>query len=94
MTRAGGVDLPGEIGGLVALNEVLLHGWDLARATGQGYEPSDDEADAVRPIVTPEAGSDGSDRGELFGPVVPVSADAAAFSQVLGLAGRDPAWTP
>ena len=34
MTKAGGVDLPGAIGGLVALDEVLLHGWDLARATG------------------------------------------------------------
>lgn len=31
MTRAGGVDLPGEVAGLVALNELVLHGWDLAR---------------------------------------------------------------
>lgn len=92
MTKAGGVDLPGEIGGLVALDEVLLHGWDLARATGQAYEPTEAEADAVRPIVTPDAGSDGSDRGELFGTVVPVDATAPAFAQVLGLAGRDPAW--
>ena len=34
MTKAGGVDLPGEICGLVAMDEVLLHGWDLAPAPG------------------------------------------------------------
>ena len=35
MTMAGGVELPGEICGLVAIDEVLLHGWDVARATGR-----------------------------------------------------------
>ncbi len=35
MTRAGGVDFPGEVGGSVALAEVVIHGWDVARATGQ-----------------------------------------------------------
>ena len=95
MTKAGGVELPGEIGGLVALDEVLLHGWDLARATGQPYNVSHDEADAVLPIVTPEESDpDGTGRGELFGPVVAVPADAPPFDRVLGLAGRDPAWSP
>jgi len=84
MTKTGGVELPGEIGGLVALNEVLLHGWDLARATGQGYEPTEGEADAVRPIVTPDAGSDGGDRGELFGPVIAVPDDVPAFAAGAG----------
>jgi uncharacterized protein (TIGR03086 family) len=28
MTQAGPVELPGEVAGLVALNEVVLHGWD------------------------------------------------------------------
>ena len=30
MTEAGGVTMPGEVTGLVALDEVVLHGWDLA----------------------------------------------------------------
>ena len=34
MTRAGGIDLPGEIMGPVALAEVVIHGWDVARAIG------------------------------------------------------------
>ncbi|MDG4866196.1 TIGR03086 family metal-binding protein, partial [Streptomyces sp. T-3] len=38
-TRAGGVDLPGAVAGQVAMDELVLHGWDLARATGQEYAP-------------------------------------------------------
>lgn len=34
---AGGVDLPRQVAGLVALDEVVLHGWDVAKATGQPY---------------------------------------------------------
>src|SRR5262249_41848789 len=29
MTRVGGIDLPGAVAGLIALHEVVLHGWDL-----------------------------------------------------------------
>ena len=32
MTRAGGVELPAEVMGNVALAEVVIHGWDVARA--------------------------------------------------------------
>lgn len=93
MTRVGGVDLPGEICGLVALDEVLLHGWDVARATGQPYDPSDAECEAVQPVVTPDPEHpDGSGRDGLFGSVVDVPVDAPAFHRVLGLAGRDPGW--
>ena len=30
MTHAGGVDLPAEVAGVVALDEVIVHGWDIA----------------------------------------------------------------
>jgi hypothetical protein len=30
----------------------------------------------------------------LFGPVVPVPADAPLFDRLLGQTGRDPRWTP
>ena len=37
MTRAGGIDMPGEIAGTVAIDEVVVHGWDVAVATGGDY---------------------------------------------------------
>ena len=38
MTKAGGIDLPGELAGLIALDELVVHGWDVARASGQDFE--------------------------------------------------------
>ena len=40
-TQAGPVELPGEVAALVALDEVVVHGWDLAKATGQAYDPGE-----------------------------------------------------
>jgi hypothetical protein len=37
MTPVGGVTLPGEIAGQVALDEIVLHAWDLARGTGRRH---------------------------------------------------------
>ncbi|WP_207947586.1 TIGR03086 family metal-binding protein [Occultella glacieicola] len=96
MTMAGSVRFPAQACGLVALDEVLLHGWDLARATGQDYRPTDTEAEAVLPIVTPDPDPEvaAAEREGMFGPPVPVAADAPPFDRVLGFAGRDPAWSP
>lgn len=91
MTRAGGVDLPGQVGGLVALDEIVLHGWDLARSTGQAYDCDDATAQACMAFVGEfdEGGTPG-----LFGPSVPIGEGASAFEQVLARSGRDPRWTP
>ncbi|MFZ0139603.1 MAG: TIGR03086 family metal-binding protein [Aeromicrobium sp.] len=92
MTRAGGIDLPGEVGGLVALDEIAIHGWDLAVATGQPYDPDDATAAVVHGFLLESRKEPVPE--ELFGPVVDVSADARLFDQALGLAGRDPGWPP
>ena len=90
MTRAGGVDFPGEVGGLIALTEVVVHGWDVARATGQPYDVDAATAAAVLPHVTQSA-EEGPVEG-LFGPAVPVAEDAPVLDRIVGLTGRDPAW--
>lgn len=91
MTRAGGVDLPGEVGGLVALDEIVLHGWDLARATGQSYDCDDATAEVCMQFV---GGFDEGGTPGLFGPSVAVPDDAPAFERVLARSGRDPQWSP
>ena len=95
MTRAGGVDLPGEVAGLVALDEIVVHGWDIARATGRDYECDLPSLDAVHGFVAQfsEPGLEEM-RAVLFGPVVEVPADAPLLDRVVGLTGRDPDWSP
>ncbi len=93
MTAAGGVDLPGEVAGLVALDELVIHGWDVAKASGQPYEPEPGELAAVRAFVAPMADAPPEQRAGLFGPPVPVADDAPELEKVVGLTGRDPAWS-
>lgn len=89
MTRAGGIDLPGEVAGSVALVEVVIHGWDVARATGQAYEV---DAATARACLTYLEQFDGSGTEGLFGPAVPVGDTAPELDRIIGLSGRDPAW--
>ncbi|GAA3792955.1 TIGR03086 family metal-binding protein [Streptomyces coacervatus] len=93
MTRAGGLDLPGEVAGLVAVDELVIHGWDLARATGQDYAPDPAALQASHDFLL-AAANDPSRGGGIFGPVVPVAADASLLDRAVGLSGRDPGWTP
>ena len=91
MTAADGVEMPADVAAVVALDEVVVHGWDLAVATGQHYDIDDAAADACRQF----AESFGEDRPpDLYGPVVPVPADAPALDRLLGATGRDPGWRP
>ncbi|MFD9119342.1 TIGR03086 family metal-binding protein [Streptomyces bottropensis] len=89
-TRAGGVSLPGEIAGAVAADELVVHGWDLARATGQAYDPDPAALTATHAFLA--ASADDPARGEIFGPVQPVPDDAPLLDRAIGLSGRDPLW--
>jgi uncharacterized protein (TIGR03086 family) len=90
MSRTGGVDFPGEVAGIVALTEVVIHGWDVAAATGQEYEIDPGTLDGVLPHVTAIA-AEGPVEG-LFGPAVAVADDAPALDRVIAMSGRDPGW--
>ncbi|TMQ93681.1 TIGR03086 family protein [Actinomadura soli] len=84
----GGVELANDVWGKIALTEVVVHGWDLARATGQ---PVDMPEEAVRhcldhvAVFVPNAPVP-----ELWGPAVDVPADAPLIDRVVAITGRTP----
>lgn len=91
-TQAGGVALPGSVAGVVALNELLLHGWDLARATGQEYRADPRSLRASIDMLARSRSAE--ERGTIFGPVVEVPEDAPLLDRAVALGGRRPGWTP
>jgi uncharacterized protein (TIGR03086 family) len=94
MTRAGGIDLPGEVAGVVALDELVIHGWDVARASGQDYDCDPAALEAIHGFVAEVAAAGEEGRQGLFGPPVDVGDSAPLLDRVIGLTGRDPAWSP
>jgi len=94
MTEAGGLELPAEVAGLVALDELVIHGWDVARASGQPYDCDRPSLEAMHGFVAQFSGpGQESARDGLFGPVVEVPESAPLLERVIGLSGRDPAWS-
>jgi uncharacterized protein (TIGR03086 family) len=74
--------------------EFLIHGWDLARATGQSTDFSPAAADGAlafaRQMLAPEyRGPDKS-----FAYEVELSAAASSVEQLLAFSGRSPEWAP
>ena len=71
---------------LVGALEIGVHGWDVARATGQARLMPEDLAvrlyDVARAVVTPE------ERGRRFGSAVSVPASAPASTRLLAHLGR------
>lgn len=92
MTRAGGVDLPGAVAGVIALDEVIVHGWDIAVATGQPYSCDPALIEAALTFVRAEVARNPNGSAGLFGPPVSVADDAPLLERLIGLTGRNPAW--
>ena len=93
MTQVGGVSLPGEVAGWVALNETVLHAWDLARATGQAYEQDHRSLEACMTSLSVMYPADDLERRQgVFGPPVDVPKDSPLVDRVVAFSGRDPAW--
>ena len=94
VTQAGGQELPGAMAGRIALDELVVHGWDIAHATGQRFDCEAVTLGEVEATVQQVRGGNDGDIPGLFGPVVAVADDADALERVLSLTGRDPGWSP
>ncbi|MFD6269639.1 TIGR03086 family metal-binding protein [Nocardia asteroides] len=91
-THMGGpTELPAALVGGMVVGELIVHGWDLARAVGATLHWDDDLLRYAH-TETAATASQGRDMG-IYGPEVPVSPDAPLLDRLLGLTGRDPAWT-
>ena len=92
-TRIAGMDSPAAMVGVTVADELVVHGWDLARATGQPYRPDPAAVGAARSFLDLFASPDAPAGDDVaFGPSRTTPAGASDLDQVLALAGRDPSW--
>lgn len=92
-TTVGGVTMPAAMHAGFANQELVVHGWDLAAATGQAYDVAPANLEEVWKIIS-SIPADPDQRPEIFGPRLPVADDAPLLERVLAYAGRDPGWKP
>ncbi len=91
-TGLAGGSMPARMIAMMMVGELVVHGWDLARATGQRIG-TDEEVLATVHEMAAAMGPQGREMG-AFGAEVGVPEGAPMLDRVLGLSGRDPKWTP
>ena len=87
----GGVTSPAAQTAAFGNNELIVHGWDLAVATGQPLLPAEPNLVASYRLASSIPDDPEARDGGLFGPRVPVSDDASLLERTLAAAGRGPA---
>ena len=90
--RLGDSAMPGDMALSMILWEYQVHGWDLARATGQPWSPPAGAAEESLEFAPGMLTDDYQGEGKAFAPRVRVPATAPPLDRLLGLSGRDPAW--
>ncbi|GAA2640888.1 TIGR03086 family metal-binding protein [Streptomyces vastus] len=90
----GAMNMPARIVGSLALLDLTVHAWDLARATDQEYRLND-AADPVLDQVTATVGEMAPTARAMgmFATPVRVPDSASPLDRLLGETGRDPHWS-
>lgn len=82
-------DVPGSVAASINFVDLLVHGWDLARATGQDptFDPdlAEPALEVSRNLVSDEIRSAGA-----FGPEVAAPAGASEADRLVAFLGRNP----
>ena len=81
-----GMGMPQALVGNLALVDLTVHGWDLAQATGQAYEPVPAAVTALLPFAEQMAPQ--ARRMGVFGDEAPPPSGAGDFARLLGVTGR------
>jgi uncharacterized protein (TIGR03086 family) len=94
-TRIAGMDSPAVMAGLAVADELVVHGWDVARAAGQPYRAEPELLEAARSFLEQFASPDAPAGPDVpFGPSRQPPDNSSPLDRVIALAGRDPAWSP
>jgi uncharacterized protein (TIGR03086 family) len=83
--------LSSEVGEMLIM-EMVLHGWDIAKATGQHYRC--DDAVAAKLLETVEAQAETFRQYKGFADPVQLPDVVSVFDRALALSGRHPGWQP
>jgi uncharacterized protein (TIGR03086 family) len=90
--EVGGVTAPSDATGRFALDEVIVHGWDIAVASGQPFDVEPELLEATYEFIQTVVAQQPAGSPGLFGPQVPVADDEPLLDRLLGLTGRNPRW--
>ena len=92
-TKFGPGEYDADFAATITLFETVMHGWDLAKGTGQEFKVSDEVGEAIFGITQQLCNDDQRGEGKPFGAEISVPDGASAFEKALGLSGRDPNWS-
>ncbi|MFI0862460.1 TIGR03086 family metal-binding protein [Streptomyces smyrnaeus] len=87
-----GMGLPQRTVAYMVMGDLVIHGWDLARATGQDYRPDPAALGEVGPEFEEMAPM--ARKAGVFGEEIPPPPEATPLERLLMLTGRDPGWSP
>lgn len=87
-TDVAGLELPNEVWGKIALTELVVHGWDIAKATGQPFDLPEHTVRACFGHVAEFVPA--APVPALWGSPVTVAPDATLLDQIVAITGRVP----
>jgi uncharacterized protein (TIGR03086 family) len=87
-TDLSGLVLPNERWGRIALTELVVHGWDIAVATGQSFDLPEHTLRGCHEHVAEFVPN--APIPTLWGPPVTVAADAPLLDRIVAITGRTP----
>jgi uncharacterized protein (TIGR03086 family) len=91
-TEVGGVRLPAPACAMFALDELVVHAWDIATATGRSLDPHPELLAANLEFVRAATAEHPDGTPGLFGPRIVLPDGAAPLDQLVALTGRSPSW--